>query len=225
MPFSGGTPFSREIFVHPVMQAGQRRVDHSKGVLEVSVVAIVGIVDIESVGAGPGVEGPQHAQPARLHPPVGEYPEMVAAQCDHEIGAQMVIADRCGTVVVGVSVCAQDARGTFVGAGAGMPVAGARTAHPHHLGQPTRGDLMGEHLLGDRQILPEHTNVTCTRWLDTEHRPQLRHRGDVGRRYDGQGRVEVRLPVPPTHHHGRDAVFGGPLNVVGTVADHQHPFG
>ena len=48
---------------------------------------------------------------------------------------------------------------------------------------------------------------------------------DVGVRDDGSRCVEVACAVPPADHDRVDAVFRGALDVMGSVADHQHAFG
>ena len=63
---------------------------------------------------------------------------------------------------------------------------------------------------------------------------RLRHRAPrAGRRSSARapaavtavGLVEVGLSVTPADHHGVDAMRGGAFDVVGAVADHQHPLG
>ena len=49
-------PFSRELFVDPVVQAGQRGLDDGENILEVVVVAVVGILDVEGMRTRARVE-------------------------------------------------------------------------------------------------------------------------------------------------------------------------
>ena len=75
---------------------------------------------------------------------------MIATQRHHQISSKMIIADLSGVMRSRVSALAQHPDRAGVSTGAGMPIAGARAAHPNGAGQSALGKLVGEHLLGHR---------------------------------------------------------------------------
>src|ERR1700752_1387218 len=88
--------------------------------------------------------------------------------------------------------------------------------------------------IGDRQMLPEQMKVTCrgndtgaalAATSDTEHLAKFADGRDVGQRADRLRVREVVASIAPADHDGVDAVFGRTLDVVGPIADHQHPVG
>ena len=119
---------------------------------------------------------------------------------------------------------AQHLAGAVVGAVADMPAAGARAGDPHLVGQAALVDLVGEHLL-------RHRRAADVARADERDVQGLRHRAPrAGRRPSTRAParrrrrlVEVGAAVTPADDHGVDAVLGGALDVVGPVADHQHP--
>ena len=90
---------------------------------------------------------------------------MVAAQGHHQIGRQVVVVDLRGAVLGGVAVRMQHPGGPHVGAAAPtcqspVPALVTRTASPRPRRRSWSANIFSA--IGDRQMLPVQTNVTCS---------------------------------------------------------------
>ena len=109
------------------MQTGQRRVDDGEDVLEIVVGAVVGVLDVGGVRTRSRIERPQHPDPVGVDAQIPQYPEVVAAQRDHQIRRQMIVVELGGPVIGRIAVRGEHVLGPPVGALAGMPA----TRCPH----------------------------------------------------------------------------------------------
>src|SRR5882757_7315613 len=78
--------------------------------------------------------------------------------------------------------------------------------------------------IGDRQMLPEQMNVTCSA-SDTQHLTKVVDGRYVRQRVDSIRAREVVSSIAPADDDGLDAVFACALDVVGPVTNHQHAIG
>ncbi len=152
---------------------------------------------------------------------------MVAAQRDDQVGGQVLVVDLGGAVRAGIAVLAQHGRArSSAGSPACQPPVPALVTRTSS-DRPRSVDLVGEHLLRHRR--PADVARADEGDVQRAQTPSTSRRSSTvetcASALDCMRTREIVAPVTPADDDGVDAVLGRALDVVGPVADHQHPVG
>ena len=154
-----------QLLVDPGVQTGQRRLDDGEDVLEIVVGAVVGVLDVEGVRTRSRVERPQHPDPVGVDAQLPQYPEVVAAQGDHQIGGQMIVVELGGRgdrsdSRARAAPCLARRSAPSPACQSPVPALVTRTRPASPRSRIWWANIFSA--IGDRQMLPEQTNVTCS---------------------------------------------------------------